>query len=320
MSEKLKFFPSNALTSIDFPPELGIIKLQSGKVRDIFELPDGNMMLVSTDRLSAFDRQVGLIPDRGHTLTRISQWFFERTKDIVPNHLLAVPDPNVMLVRKLPTIPLEMVVRGFLTGSTETAIWTRYQKGQRIFGGVTLYGGMKKGDPLPRPIVDPTSKAVVGHDKNLTCEEIVDSGIMTREHYEELEAITLALFAREQALYKEGGLTMVDTKYEFGIDPETGEFVLIDENGTPDSSRLVDDKGEHFDKEYIRLWFAEQGYHGEGDPPPIPQEIIDEARSRYITVYEKLWGNKFIVPWGDPNQRIIKNVGYCLKKFNGGKK
>jgi phosphoribosylaminoimidazole-succinocarboxamide synthase len=292
-----------ALESLELAPYVDW-KKTSGKVREVFEINDSTLAIVATDRLSAFDRQVGLVPQRGQILNRLSQWWFGQTQDIVSNHMIEVPHPNVMIVKKYPRVDLEMVVRGYLTGSTSTSIWKRYEAGQRDFGGLTLNDGMMKNEPLPFPILDPTSKAVVGHDKNLTHREIVDSGVVTEEQYSELERISLALFERGQELSSKAGLILVDTKYEFGIDPATGKFVLIDEIHTPDSSRFWG-KGTYedrivrgyepaiYDKEFIRLWFTSIGYKGEGVSPVIPNEVIAELRSRYIYAYEALTGEKF---------------------------
>jgi len=302
-----------ALTDSSLPPEWGLTKTK-GKVRVIYDPGDGTLIIISTDRLSAFDRQVGLVPNRGQVLNQLSQFWFKNTSDIIPNHMLHVPHPNVMVVRKTEPVKVEFVMRGYLTGSTGTSIWTRYEKGEREFGGITLPDGMKKGDLLPRPILDPTSKAESGHDKNLTKEEIIKSGLLTLPEYDYLEEKCLALFERALKLYGEVGLKFIDTKYEFGRDLKTHEFLLIDEANTPDSSRIANQLGDHYDKEYVRLWINSMTYDGEGNLPEIPDDIIREARRRYIQVYESLAGNKFIVPEGDVNKRIVKNIGLWLGK------
>lgn len=301
------------LQTVDFPSHIKWEK-RSGKVRDIFDM-DGRLLIVATDRLSAFDRQVGLVPDRGQILTGLSQWWFGRTSDVIPNHMIAVPHPNVMVVNKYLRVDLEMVVRGFNTGSTSTSIWKRYELGQREFGGIILPDGMRKNELLPKPILDPTSKAAEGHDQNLTRQAIIDAGVVASEQYDELERISLALFKRGQELSAKAGLILVDTKYEFGIHPETGEFVLIDEIHTPDSSRFWGastyeerfrngQNPDIYDKEFVRLWFINQAYKGEGDPPAIPDAVIDELRSRYIYAYESLTGNKFV----PANEDIVETV------------
>jgi len=305
-----------ALEAVDIPY---LQKIQ-GKVRDVFKIGNGRLALVATDRLSAFDRNVGSIPNRGQVLNQLSAWWFERTRDIIPNHVLEVPDPNVMIVRELERINLEMVVRRFNTGSTSTAIWTRYQNGERKFGGVVLPDGMSKNDPLPHALITPTSKAIHGHDQNLTETEILESGMVTPLEWQALKSTALALFARGQELSQQAGLILVDTKYEFGRDPDTGSIVLIDEIHTPDSSRFwgqahinntTDEiqQPPHFDKEYLRLWLADQGYTGDGDLPQLPEDMIQEIRGRYIHTYKMLTG-KIFEPAGSDRQAAIATAIY----------
>ena len=306
------------LEEVTLPKEWGLERMQ-GKVRDIYVLPNGRLALIATDRLTGFDVRLGLIPNRGQILNQLSGWWFDKTRDIVPNHMVNVPDPNVMIVRRLETIPIEMVVRGHLTGTTSTSIWERYRVGERTIGGIELPGGMKKNEPLPYPIVDPTTKAATGHDKKITEKEIISAGIVTELEWQALKATSLALFARGQALARQAGLILVDTKYEFGSDIKTGSIVAIDEIHTPDSSRFwgletydqrlkENIEPDSYDKEFVRLWYAGQGYRGEGPAPRMPEDLVREARKRYIFAYERLTGKQFEVPAGDPQERIITNL------------
>ncbi len=305
------------IAEINLPEEWEMPRTQ-GKVRDVFQVSGGELAIGSTDRLSAFDRILTQIPGRGEVLNRLSQWWFEKTADIVPNHVIAVPDPNIMIVRQYPRIDLEMVVRGYLTGVTDTSIWHRYQNGEREFGGMVLPDGMRKNMQLLYPIVDPTTKAVTGHDQKITEAEILERGIVTPLEWQALKTTALSLFARGQALAARAGLILVDTKYEFGRGP-TGNIVAIDEIHTPDSSRYWgrDTHDEHvqrgeepdiYDKEYARIWYKQQGYGGEGTPPVMPEEVRMAVRDRYISVYERLTGETFIPEMGDPQKRIVANL------------
>ncbi len=283
-------------TNFDF---LG--KKRRGKVRDIYEQPE-RLILVSTDRHSSFDRLIAHVPHKGQVLNQVSAWWFERTKEIVPNHVLAIPDPNVTVGKKCKMVPVEAVVRGYLTGVTDTAIWTRYSKGERDFGGVTLPDGMKKNQKLATPIFDPTTKEEK-HDRTLTLKEMIAEGFVTKELFERVRQTALALFAKGQEIAAKRELILVDTKYEFGLDGDT--LTLIDEIHTPDSSRYWQlesyeeriEKGEepeYFDKEFLRLWFKEHS-----DPykdkvlPEAPPELVLELSRRYIQMYEQITGSKF---------------------------
>ncbi|WP_376792596.1 phosphoribosylaminoimidazolesuccinocarboxamide synthase [Thermoflexus sp.] len=297
----------------------GLGPKREGKVRDIYIYKD-LLFLVATDRISAFDRVLGVIPFKGQVLTQLSAWWFERTRDIVPNHLIAVPDPNVMVVRRAEPLPVEVIVRGYITGVTRTSLWTLYAQGERRPYGIPLPDGLQKNDPLPCPILTPTTKAPSGaHDEVLTREEILRRGLVPGELWERIEAIALALFARGQELARQAGLILVDTKYEFGM--SDGELVLIDELHTPDSSRFWlaetyrrGHEPESYDKEYVRLWFAARGYRGDGAPPEMPPELIIGAAARYIAVYERLTGQPFI-PGEQPGaERIARNVHHFLEQ------
>jgi len=274
----------------------------AGKVRDIYDRGD-KLILITTDRHSSFDRIIAHIPWKGQVLNQISACWFENTKDIVPNHVLAIPDPNVTVARKCKLVPVEAVVRGYLTGVTDTAIWTRYTKGQRNIGGIALPEGMKKNQKLPRPLFDPTTKEAV-HDRALTPEQMIAEGFVTQDMFDRIKKTALALFARGQDIAAGRGLILVDTKYEFGTD-ENGGLVLIDEIHTPDSSRYwrldtyatrfnVGEEPEYFDKEFLRLWFIKNSDpYADAKLPDAPADLVQELSRRYIQMYEEIAGEKF---------------------------
>jgi phosphoribosylaminoimidazole-succinocarboxamide synthase len=274
----------------------------TGKVRDIYDQGD-KLVLVTTDRHSSFDRIIAHVPWKGQVLNQVSAHWFDKTKDIVPNHLLAIPDPNVTIARKCAMVPVEAVVRGFLTGVTDTAIWTRYTKGERNFGGIVLPAGMKKNQKLPQPIFDPTTKEAV-HDRTLTAEQMIAEGFVTRELFERIKQTALALFARGQDIAARNGLVLVDTKYEFGTD-DKGGLVLIDEIHTPDSSRYwqldsyearfsAGEEPQNFDKEFLRLWFIKHANpYADAALPEAPADLVQELSRRYIQMYEQITGETF---------------------------
>lgn len=295
-------------------------KKKTGKVRDIYE-QDERLILVTTDRHSSFDRIIAHVPHKGQVLNQISAWWFEQTKDIVPNQVIAVPDPNVTVARKMKMVPVEAVMRGYNTGVTDTSIWTRYSKGQRDFGGVTLPDGMKKNQKLTGSIFDPTTKEDA-HDRAITPEEMIAEGFITRELFEHLRTTATALFVRGQEIAAKRGLILVDTKYEFGTD-ESGNLVLIDEIHTPDSSRYWQldtyeerfSKGEepqYFDKEFLRLWFKENcDPYKDAVLPEAPRELVAELSARYIRMYEQITGQTF-EPGEEP---IIARIEQNLRPF-----
>jgi phosphoribosylaminoimidazole-succinocarboxamide synthase len=274
-----------------------------GKVRDIYDRGD-RLVLVTTDRHSSFDRIIAHIPWKGQVLNQVSAWWFQRTKDIVPNHVLAIPDPNVTIGRKCTPLAIEAVVRGYLTGVTDTAAWTRYAAGERRFGGIVLPDGMRKNAPLPQPLFDPTTKEAA-HDRTLTPEQMIAEGFISRDMFERVKQTALALFARGQELAARNGLLLVDTKYEFGTD-ERGQLLLIDEIHTPDSSRYwqrdsyaarfaAGEEPHYFDKEFLRLWFRDHcDPYRDATLPPAPPELVDELSRRYIAMYEQITGTKFV--------------------------
>ena len=299
-------------TDIDF---LG--PKRTGKVRDMYE-HGGKLVLITTDRHSSFDRIIAHIPWKGQVLNQVSAWWFEKTKDIVPNHLLAVPDPNVTVARKCTMVPVEAVVRGYLTGVTDTAAWTRYAAGLRDFGGTILPDGMRKNQRLPQPIFDPTTKEAA-HDRTLSPEQMIAEGFITQDLFDRVKETALKLFARGQEIAASNDLILVDTKYEFGTD-ESGALILIDEIHTPDSSRYwqresyatrfaAGEEPEYFDKEFLRLWFRDNcDPYRDATLPPAPPELVDEMSRRYIAMYEQITGMKFQHGETPILQRIEKNL------------
>ena len=310
----------NVLKKVNLPKSFG--KRHQGKVRDYFIQKD-KRFIATTDRQSAFDRMLGFIPFKGQVLTQLSEFWFKNTEDIINNHLISTPDPNVMVVRNCKLIPVEMIVRGYLTGVTSTSTWTAYEKGDRIIYGIKFPDGMKKNQKMEKPIITPTTKADLGaHDEKLTRKDILNSKLIPKKLYEEMEKTALALFDRGTKICAKAGIILVDTKYEFGL--YNGKLMLIDEIHTPDSSRFWVKKTykerikkglepENFDKEFIRLWFKEHGYTGEGKKPKMPDDFIVKVSQRYQKIYEKITGKTFRGDTsGQVNKRIIKN----LKKIN----
>ncbi len=288
-----------------------------GKVRDNYDLPDGRRILIATDRLSAFDIALAAIPCKGQVLTQTARFWFETTKDICPNHVLAYPDPNVVIAQHLNILPVEIVVRGYLAGSTGTSILTMYNKGQRSMYGVTLPDGMRDNQILPHPIITPTTKAADGgHDMPLTPAEIVSTGLLPAEQWEAVTDYALALFARGQKIAAERGLILVDTKYEFGTDP-SGRIVLADEIHTPDSSRYwfqdsypasfeAGTRPASFDKDVVRAWVAARCDPYKDPIPEIPAEIVLETAQVYIAAFERITGLKFAYP--DVSEPVLTRI------------
>ena len=283
----------------------------SGKVRDNYDLPDGRRVLIATDRLSAFDRILCAVPFKGQVLTQTARFWFEATADLCPNHVLEYPDPNVVIGRRLDILPVEVVVRGYLAGTTGTSVLTMYNAGQREMYGVQLPDGLRANQRLPAPILTPTSKAFDGgHDEPLTPQDIVARGLLSAAQWSELSEYALALFARGQAMTAERGLILVDTKYEFGTDAN-GRIMLADEIHTPDSSRYwragsyeerfaAGEKQDSFDKDFVRNWVV-----GRCDPyrdpiPAIPDELILATSAVYVEAFETITGQAFEVPEDRP--------------------
>ena len=277
---------------------------QSGKVRDWYDLPDGTRLIVTTDRLSAFDRVLVRVPYKGQVLNQLSSWWFKQTESLISNHLISVPDPNAAIVQCVRPIPVEVIVRGYITGVTSTALWHRYSLGEREIYGYTFREGLRKNERLPEPIITPTTKGgPTGHDERLTCAEVVSKGLLDVQTWDQVQAAALAIFKRGQEVANQAGLILVDTKYEFGL-TDDGSVILIDEVHTPDSSRFWRDETyadrfsngvepENFDKEFVRIAYAEKGYRGDGEPPIMPADLWASASERYIAIYEMLTGETF---------------------------
>ena len=295
---------------------------QSGKVRDWYDLPNGQRLIITTDRLSAFDRILARVPYKGQVLNQLSAWWFEQTKDIIPNHLNSIPDPNAAIVQKVNPLPVEVIVRGYITGVTTTALWYRYSIGERNIYGYDFPEGLRKNQVLPELIITPTTKGgATGHDERLTCAEVVEKGILEEKIWNQVQAAALAIFKRGQELANKAGLILVDTKYEFGIGDD-GQVMLIDEIHTPDSSRFwkADEyerrfeagiEPDNFDKEFIRLAYAENGYRGDGEIPAMPDSLWAAASERYIAIYEMLTGETFEAGEYPIEPRLEKNLR-CL--------
>jgi phosphoribosylaminoimidazole-succinocarboxamide synthase len=291
-----------------------------GKVRDNYTTADGRRFIVVTDRISAFDRVLGTLPLKGQVLNHVAAWWFERTRQVAPNHLLGVPDPNVMLVRECQPLAVEMVVRAYLTGTTSTSIWVHYEKGVRDFCGHRLPDGLRRHERLPEPILTPSTKAQKGdHDISASRAEILQLTGLPARDFDRAAELAMALFAVGQQVCAERGLILVDTKYEFGKTPD-GEIVVIDEIHTPDSSRFwfADSYGERFergsdpesfDKEYVRRHLADRGFRGDGPIPEIPDALRVEATRRYIEAVERITGTPFVPNLEAPLARIRKNLG-----------
>ncbi len=295
----------------------------TGKVRDVYDLPaqagmGDRLALVTTDRHSSFDRIIAHVPHKGQVLNQLSAWWCEKTKDIVPNHIISVPDPSVTIGKKCKTVPVEAVVRGYMTGVTDTSLWTHYEKGKRDFGNFQLPDGMKKNQRLLRPVFTPSTKQDT-HDRTLSPQELINEGVISRSMIDTVEKVAIALYSRGAEIAASRGLILVDTKYEFGLD-DRGTLTLIDEIHTPDSSRYwqsasyqgridAGEEPEYFDKEFLRLWFKEHcDPYKDATLPEAPPELVEELSARYIRMYEQITGEKF-KPGKEPIlPRIEKNL------------
>ena len=308
--ERIRAELNNVLDEVNCP-SLG--KKISGKVRDSYRL--GNKrVLVTTDRISAFDRILGTIPFKGQVLNQIAAFWFEKTKEIIPTHVISVPDPNIMVVAECEQLPLEFIMRGYLTGVTNTSIWTAYKKGIRNFCGNPLPDGMQWNQKLPQPILTPTTKHEV-HDRNVSRQEAIEEGLISPEVFDEAAALCAKLFDEGIRFAATRGLILVDTKYEIGR--LNGKLVVSDEIHTPDSSRywFADTYSDCFlkgldqrklDKEYVREWMAKQGFTGDGVPPALTDEVRVEAAKRYIQAYETVTGKAFVPAEGNIKSRVQK--------------
>lgn len=314
---------AHPLTGTDFA-QLG--KKYEGKVRDNYSTADGRRIIIATDRISAFDRVLGTLPLKGQVLGFAASWWFEKTRHIAPNHVLGVPDPNVLVARECQLVPVEMVVRAYLTGTTSTSIWVHYEQGAREFCGHRLPDGMKKHQRLAEPILTPSTKAEKGdHDVSASRERILELFGMPAADFDRAAELAMALFREGQRLCAERGLILVDTKYEFGKTPE-GDIILIDEIHTPDSSRFwyqssyqerfdAGQDPESFDKEYVRRFLAAQGFRGDGPIPRIPDAVKVEAMRRYIEAVERITGVPFVPNVEEPQARMRRNLqaaGFAL--------
>jgi phosphoribosylaminoimidazole-succinocarboxamide synthase len=325
----------------------GLGTLYTGKVRDNYSQPagagakgtagktgksdkPGRRIIITSDRISAFDVVLGTIPFKGQVLNQMAQFWFENTGSIIRNHSIAYPDPNVMVVEECEALPVEMIVRGYITGVTTTSAWHNYSKGVRNFCGNILPEGMKKDLKFAKPIITPTTKAAHGeHDENISAEEIIKRKLLTKQEWDQISAAALKLFDFGTKVCAKQGIILVDTKYEFGR-AKDGSIVLIDEIHTPDSSRFwfadtydklfkAGEEQRKIDKEYVRKWYADQGYTGQtgqGKPPKLSDEVRAEAAKRYIQAYELITGREFKAEPGNITARVEKNLkdgGY----FNG---
>jgi phosphoribosylaminoimidazole-succinocarboxamide synthase len=299
-------------------------KMYRGKVRDVYFISDTYLAMVATDRISAFDHVLPKgIPYKGQVLNQLAARFLDATKDIVPNWLIAVPDPNVSVGKKCQPIMVEMVIRGYLSGHA----WREYSSGKRMICGVEMPDGMRESDPFPKPIITPATKAEEGHDEDISREEIIAQGIVEQSIYEKLEGFTRRLFKRGTEIAERQGLILVDTKYEFGVDVN-GEIILIDEIHTPDSSRYFykdgyqsrQDRGEpqkQLSKEFVRQWLISEGFQGlEGQVMPnMPNDFVQSVSERYIELFELITGDKFIKADTEHIQsRVESNLGFWIQE------
>lgn len=283
----------------------------SGKVRESWRLPGGHRLLVTTDRISAFDRVIGTVEHKGQVLNQLAAWWFARTADIVANHVISVPDPNALVAVDANPLPVEVVVRGRLTGSTSTSLLPRYEAGERVLYGHRLPEGLTAHGPLPEPMITPTTKETGGaHDRPVTIDEVVELGLVEPGLWTQVQKAAIDLFARGTEIAADAGFVLADTKYEFGLGPN-GELLLIDEVHTPDSSRFwavdsMDDRiraglaPESYDKEPVRLALKAAGYSGSGPVPHLPESVLADTSARYVELYERLTGLAF-----EPGERPI---------------
>jgi phosphoribosylaminoimidazole-succinocarboxamide synthase len=292
-----------------------------GKVRDCYDLPDGTRLLISSDRISAFDQNLAVIPWKGQVLTQLARYWFDQTADIAANHVIGYPDPNVVHCKRVTILPVEVVIRGYLAGTTSTSILTRYKAGARTMYGHTLPDGLRDNEALPEAIITPTSKAFDGgHDEPLTADEIVGTGLLTKPQWDEVSSTALALFARGQKIAADRGLILVDTKYEFGTDA-TGKILLADEIHTPDSSRywIADgyeaafrngERPPSFDKDVIRSWVVARCDPYRDPIPAIPAEMIEKTAKVYIDAFERITGKPFVPETSGPTplDRVRANL------------
>jgi len=295
-----------------------------GKVRDNYDLPNGRRIIIATDRLSAFDRAIAAIPFKGQVLTQIARFWFDQTADLCPNHVISYPDPNVLLCRRLDILPVEVVVRDYLAGTTATSVWSMYKAGRRDIYGLQFRDGLRENERLPQTVITPTTKAHDGeHDEPITPGEILERQLLTQPQWSEVSQKALALFARGRDIAARRGLILVDTKYEFGLDQD-GHVVLADEIHTPDSSRYwfaasyadrfaAGEPPESFDKDFLRRWVAARVDPYRDPIPPIPREIIAETARIYITAFETITGEVFVPP--APDIPVLQRIRASLRAY-----
>jgi phosphoribosylaminoimidazole-succinocarboxamide synthase len=302
----------------------GLGERYEGKVRDNY-FGNGRRFIVVTDRISAFDRVLGTIPFKGQVLNRLAAWWFEQTSSVAKNHVVRVPDPNVLECLDCTPLPVEMVVRAYITGSTSTSMWTHYAAGARTFCGHALPEGLVKNQRLERPLLTPATKAPKGaHDISASREEILAGGVVSAADFDQAASMVMALFAAGQKICADRGLILVDTKYELGKTPPNGtsdgEIVVIDEIHTPDSSRFwmqntyesrlaAGQDPEPLDKDFVRRYYTALDYRGDGEPPPLPNDVRVGAAKRYIEAYERITGQEYVPNTEPPLARIKANLG-----------
>jgi phosphoribosylaminoimidazole-succinocarboxamide synthase len=308
---------SKVLKTVNIP---GLSSKYQGKVRDFYRI-DGKRILITTDRISAFDRVLGFIPYKGQVLNQLSEFWFDETRDIVANHLIDVIHPNISVVKEAKSYPVEMVVRGYITGVTSTSIWHAYELGERVIYGIAFPEVLKKNQQLPTPIITPTTKAEHGkHDERISHKEILKRKLVPDKVLKKMEEVSLALYRRGNEICKKRGLILVDTKYEFA--DYKGKLMLIDEIHTPDSSRFwradsykerykKGQEPENFDKEFFRMWYTKQGYRGDGTPPKMSVDLQVKTAQRYIRIYEMITCKKFM-PEKYPLEKKLEST---IKKY-----
>jgi phosphoribosylaminoimidazole-succinocarboxamide synthase len=310
----------NCLTEALFPELPGH---QSGKVRESYDLPDGRRVMIATDRQSAFDHVLTAVPCKGQVLNQTAMFWFDQTQDICPNHVIEAPDPNIVFGQRLDMLPVEMVVRDYMTGSTDTSIWPMYERGERVLYGHDFPDGLVKNQKLPGTILTPTTKAAQGeHDAPITTIEIVEQNLLSQDQWDKLAELSLAIFARGREIANDNGLILVDTKYEFGLDRD-GHITLADEIHTPDSSRYwiadsyagrldAGDEPESLDKEFLRLWIRGICNPYKDPIPEIPAATLMEFSGKYVDLYERVTGLDFQKPTMETP--IADRIRSCLTK------
>lgn len=319
--EALAAYLDNVLVDATIPE---LPRHYRGKVRDNYDLSDGRRIIIATDRLSAFDRILTAIPCKGQVLTQIARFWFEATRDVCANHVIEYPDPNVVVGHRLTILPVEFVVRDYLAGTTGTSIWPMYRAGQREIYGLCFPDGLRENQRLPTTIITPTSKAADGgHDEPLTPDQIISRGLLTSEQWGTVSQLAVALFARGREIAEKRGLILVDTKYEFGLDP-AGRIILADEIHTPDSSRYwirasyerlfaAGEPPDTLDKDFVRRWVIARGDPYREPLPEIPPEIILEAARIYISVFETITGQRFVLP--PPGLPMLARIRANLARY-----